>query len=114
MAIIFKLSSMTMDQLEDFPHIWDKLAHFCEYATLRNEWSKRQWLRVLVVGGLALLYGCTDEFHQSFVETRDSSVLDLVADLTGGLMGGVVYAIVTRILNRFDPVPEKPKNPQAE
>ena len=123
MAIIFKSSSLTMEQLEDFPHIWDKLAHFCEYATLagcyamlwtRNEWSKRQWLRVLVVGGLALLYGCTDEFHQSFVETRDSSVLDLVADLTGGLMGGIVYAIVTRILNRFDPVPEKPKNPQAE
>ena len=37
----------------------------------------------------------------------DSSVLDLVADLTGGLTGGVVYAIVTRILNRYDPVPEK-------
>jgi len=31
----------------------------------------------------------------------------LVADLTGGLTGGIVYAIVTRILNRYDPVPEK-------
>lgn len=116
MAIIFKLSSLTNEQLEDFPYIWDKLAHFCEYATLagcyamlwtRNEWSKRQWLRVIVVGVLALLYGCTDEYHQSFVEGRDSSVLDLVADLTGGLVGGVVYAVVTRILNRYDPVPEK-------
>ena len=116
MAIIFKLSSLTTEELQDFPHVWDKLAHFCEYATLagcyamlwtRNEWSKRQWLRVLIVGVLALAYGCTDEYHQSFVEGRDSSVLDLVADLTGGLMGGVVYAIVTRILNRYDPVPEK-------
>lgn len=117
MAIIFKLSSMTSEELEDFPHIWDKLAHFCEYATLagcyamwwtRAEWSKRQWLRVLVVAGLALAYGCTDEIHQRFVEGRESSVFDLVADLTGGLMGGVVYAVVTRILNRYDPVPEKP------
>lgn len=117
MAIIFKLSSMTSEELEDFPHIWDKLAHFCEYATLagcyamlwsRNEWSKRQWLRVLVVAGLALAYGCTDEIHQRFVEGRESSVFDLVADLIGGLMGGVVYAVVTRILNRYDPVPEKP------
>ena len=116
MAIIFKLSSMTADELEDFPHVWDKLAHFCEYATLagcyamwwtRRQWSSRQWLRVLIVGFLALLYGCTDEFHQSFVDGRDSSVFDLVADLTGGLMGGVVYAVVTRILNRYDPVPEK-------
>ena len=115
MAIIFKLSSMTSEELEDFPHIWDKLAHFCEYATLagcyamlwsRNEWSKRQWLRVLVVAGLALAYGCTDEIHQRFVEGRESSVFDLVADLTGGLMGGVVYAVVTQILNRYDPVRE--------
>ena len=116
MAVIFKLSSMTMEQLEEFPHIWDKLAHFCEYATLagcyamlwtRAEWSKRQWLRVLVVAALALAYGCTDEFHQRFTEGRDSSVLDLVADLTGGLIGGAVYAVITRILNRFDPVPKK-------
>ena len=119
MAIIFKLSSLTNEQLEDFPHIWDKLAHFCEYATLagcyamlwtRNEWSKRQWLRVLIVGVLALAYGCTDEYHQSFVEGRDCSALDLVADLTGGLTGGVAYAIVTRILNRYDPVSEKKSN----
>ena len=113
MAIIFKISSLTNEQLEDFPHVWDKLAHFCEYATLagcyamlwtRIEWSKRQWLRVLVVGVLALLYGCTDEYHQSFVEGRDCSVLDLVADLTGGLTGGIVYAGIVLLLNRFDPV----------
>ena len=121
MAVIFKLSSLTNEQLEDFPQIWDKLAHFLEYATLagcyamvwtRNEWSKRPWLRVLIVGALALVYGCTDEYHQSFVEGRDCSALDLVADLTGGLFGGVVYAVITRILNRFDPVPEKEKSLQ--
>ncbi len=120
MAIVFKLSSLTNEQLEDFPQIWDKLAHFLEYATLagcyamiwtRNEWSRRQWLRVLIVGVLALVYGCTDEYHQSFVEGRDCSALDLVADLTGGLFGGVVYAFITRILNRFDPV--IPQNPPA-
>jgi VanZ family protein len=116
MAIIFKLSSLTTEELEGFPHVWDKLAHFCEYATLagcyamwwsRTEWSKRQWLRVLIVGGLALAYGCTDEFHQGFVEGRDSSVLDLVADLTGGLTGGTVYALICLLLNKFDPIPAK-------
>ena len=121
MAIIFKLSSLTNEQLEDFPQIWDKLAHFLEYATLagcyamiwtRTEWSRRQWLRVLVVGFLALAYGCTDEYHQSFVEGRDCSAFDLVADLTGGLFGGIVYAIITRILNRFDPI--TPQNPLVQ
>ena len=65
----------------------------------RTEWSKRQWLRVLVVGVLALVYGCTDEYHQSFVEGRDSSVLDLVADLTGGLIGGAVYVVRTAVVH---------------
>ena len=113
MAIIFKLSSMTSAELEGFPHVWDKLAHTCEYATLagcfcmwwsRRQWSLKPWLKVLIVGGLALAYGCTDEYHQSFVEGRDCSALDLVADLTGGLIGGAVYVLVVKILNKFDPL----------
>ena len=116
MAIIFKLSSMTGDDLKDFPHVWDKLAHCCEYATLcgcfamwwtRNEWSKRQWLRVLVVVGLTLAYGCTDEFHQRFVEGRSCDAFDLVADTIGGIIGGTVYALICKLLNKYDPVAEK-------
>lgn len=118
MAIIFKLSSMTQADLQDFPHVWDKLAHTCEYATLagcfalwwdRAKWSSRQWLRVLVVAVLALAYGCTDEYHQSFVEGRSCDPMDLIADFTGGVIGGTVYAIVCKILNRFDPLPIKQK-----
>lgn len=113
MAIIFKLSSMTSAELEGFPHVWDKLAHTCEYATLagcfcmwwsRRQWALKPWLKVLIVGGLALAYGCTDEYHQSFVEGRDCSALDLVADLTGGLIGGSVYVLIVKILNKFDPL----------
>ena len=115
MAIIFKISSMTSAELEDFPHVWDKLAHTCEYATLagcfcmwwtRNQWSSKPWLKVLIVALIALAYGCTDEYHQSFVEGRDCSALDLVADLTGGLIGGSVYVLIVWILNRYDPVAE--------
>lgn len=118
MAVIFKLSSMTSVELEDFPHVWDKLAHTCEYATLagcfamwwtRREWSSRQWLRILVVVGLALAYGCTDEFHQSFVEGRSCDPFDLIADSFGGLVGGSVYAIVCLILNKYDPLPPEEK-----
>ncbi|MBR2089815.1 MAG: VanZ family protein [Fibrobacter sp.] len=115
MAIIFKISSMTSVELEDFPHVWDKLAHTCEYATLagcfcmwwaRKQWSSKPWLKVLIVALIALAYGCTDEYHQSFVEGRDCSALDLVADLTGGLIGGSVYVLIVWILNRYDPIAE--------
>ena len=41
--------------------------------------SRRYALSLL----LASLYGVTDEFHQSFVEGRDSDIWDWVADIVG-------------------------------
>ncbi|MCQ2123636.1 MAG: VanZ family protein [Fibrobacter sp.] len=113
MAVIFKISSMTADELQGLPHVWDKLAHTCEYATLagcfslwwtRVEWSKKIWLRILVVVILTLVYGCTDEFHQRFVEGRSCDAIDLVADTLGGLIGGSVYALICKLLNKYDPL----------
>lgn len=107
MAIIFKISSMTSADLEDLPHIWDKFAHTCEYAFLsgcfalwwsRRKWSSKPWLKVLILAGICLAYGCTDEYHQRFVEGRSCDVMDLVADFTGGLIGGTVYALIVKIL----------------
>jgi Predicted integral membrane protein len=114
MAIIFKLSSMTSAELEDFPHVWDKLAHTCEYATLagcfcmwwaRKQWSVKPWLKVVIVMLLALAYGCTDEYHQLFVEGRSCDAMDLIADSLGGFIGGSVYVLIVWILNKYDPLP---------
>lgn len=120
MAVIFKLSSMTGDDLQDLPQIWDKLAHFCEYATLagcfclwwtRREWSSKIWKPILIVTVLTLAYGCTDEFHQRYVEGRFSDAMDLIADTIGGLIGSSIYALICKLLNKFDPlssaVPQK-------
>lgn len=50
--------------------------------------------RVLVAAALALLFGVVDEFHQSFVPERSSSVWDLVTDATGCLS---VWAVVVSL-----------------
>ncbi len=116
MAIIFKLSSMTAEDFEGLPHVWDKLAHTCEYATLagcfcmwwaRGKWSLKPWLKVVIVMLLALAYGCTDEFHQLFVEGRSCDPMDLIADSFGGFVGGSVYVLIVWILNKYDPLPVK-------
>ncbi len=36
---------------------------------------------------LTVLYGLSDEFHQSFVPARDASARDLIADAVGALLG---------------------------
>lgn len=39
----------------------------------------------------ALLYGVSDEFHQSFVAEREFSIFDMLADAAGGTVGTVIY-----------------------
>jgi VanZ family protein len=45
-------------------------------------WSEAR-LAVLIV----MLYAATDEFHQSFVPSRDAAVRDVLIDTVGGLIG---------------------------
>lgn len=68
---------------------WTRVvAHFVQFAALAALWA---WALVPELGrrGLAvaavisLLYAISDEYHQSFVEGRDSDVLDVVADAAG-------------------------------
>jgi len=42
---------------------------------------------------LAILYGISDEFHQSFVLGRDSSIRDVLTNSAGILLSGTIYSI---------------------
>jgi len=78
----------------------DEIAHAIEYAVfsfllaraLKN--SKKQNLsskfRIIAVI-IAILYGITDEFHQSFVPMRTPSVIDLFYDGLGAVIGQFFY-----------------------
>lgn len=103
-ALIFYLSSQSrpapfLGTLEKY-HI-DFLIHGVEYAIfavliLNAEYvsfpkSPRQVLFwAAVVAGM--LYGASDEWHQSFVPMRDSNVVDWLADSIGVLLGSLFYA----------------------
>jgi VanZ family protein len=96
-AMIFVLSSMA--SLPAPPAgFTDKHAHFATYGVLAAllVWgltdrspARTTWATAVAAVALAALYGASDEWHQSFVPSRDMSALDLAADTTGAALAAV-------------------------
>jgi VanZ family protein len=81
MGVIFYLSHQpTLPIPMRFPY-QDKVFHFCTYFVLAFLWGNalrakdRKRLALAII--LTALYGISDEFHQSFVPGRDSSLAEL-------------------------------------
>ncbi len=92
-AVIFTLSSRPRLPGPGLPG-FDKAMHFAAYALLA--WllafaTERSRLPIIVAVVLGLLYGATDEFHQSFVPGRSPDVLDWFADAAGVAAATFVY-----------------------
>jgi len=116
MAAIFMFSS-----LPDVPGppggISDKTAHVIVYAALGilmvraladGCWCRVTGRSVASAIVLAVLYGVTDEYHQSFVDGRVADVADVMADAAGACSGGAVvwaWSIVFSTTNQSDQRP---------
>ena len=44
--------------------------------------------------GLSILYSCTDEFHQLFINGRSGSIKDVLIDSIGILIGTYLYKLL--------------------
>ena len=92
-GLIFFLSSIPSAKLPRSFNGADKLVHFAEYGVLgvllALALGRRAggWLIVGVAIALAVGYGASDEWHQSFVPGRQVSFWDLVADTAGASAG---------------------------
>ena len=82
-----------------------KAAHFTEYAILgwlaarafttsSHRDLRRRWFLVALL--LVVVYPLTDEYHQSFVQSRTASIHDSFIDMTGGLAALVICALRRR------------------
>ena len=101
-----------------------KLAHMCEFAVLgalvgcacdawryagfRTDPVKREsmrsgpfgaYLRAIAALLICLIYGATDEFHQTFVDGRSGEVRDVLVDTLGALIAIVLIWIVIRCIS---------------
>ncbi|MBW2465915.1 MAG: VanZ family protein [Deltaproteobacteria bacterium] len=95
MGIIFYLSHQPGDllQLPSFPAI-DKLAHFIAYGTLAGTFlyalnpfatDKNGAVVAIMAVLFCIIFGISDEYHQSFIPGRSVSSLDVLADALGAL-----------------------------
>ncbi len=110
-GIIFYASSLPYVQSSfEIVHL-DKAVHILEYLLFGfllarafcYQWSwldgagkVSSWVRTWGIVALgSLLYGLSDEYHQSFVPGRESALSDVIADVIGGLLGAYIYSLWT-------------------
>jgi VanZ family protein len=96
MAAIFFVSSLAQPPLP--PGVNDKTGHSFGYMGLAivvlraiaGGLPRRiTWAHAAPALLIAIAYGMSDEFHQSFVPGRSEDIHDLYADATGALIGVV-------------------------
>ena len=106
LIIIFFISSLPGKEIPDveLPY-FDKILHLLEYAVLgfllirgvKNSELKFSNTSLIIFAAIfSVLYGLSDEFHQSFVPNRDASLLDVLFDCIGGAVGSIVYTLSLR------------------
>jgi VanZ family protein len=105
MALIFYLSSRHAGpELPAWEVVARKLGHMSGYALLTALWA---WaLRGAVsrplawAAAIAFLYACTDEWHQSFIDTRHATQVDVAIDSVGIALAVVAISARSRRAER--------------
>jgi VanZ family protein len=103
-GLIFFLSSIgRLPEEVSFINRWDKGAHFIEYylfGFLIRRWlvnSGSLFMRnrspyfTLLIG---ICYGLSDEWHQSYIPGRDSTIEDVLSDALGVVAAAVSYRTI--------------------
>jgi len=107
LAIILLSSQSTLPLPQSIFGV-DKIAHAIAFGSLAGAialWvPSRRWMApafwrfICFAAGIAILYGISDEIHQSFVPGRFSSVYDVIADAIGAFAGATVMrALIVHI-----------------
>ncbi|MBN1168654.1 VanZ family protein [Candidatus Woesebacteria bacterium] len=97
-GFIYFLSSLTFSSQGGIPGL-DKVVHFAEYFILTLLFYRMYFselgLKKFTVGYLAVItsfiFSLTDEFHQTFVPTREVSLYDILFDTIGA--SAAIFAI---------------------
>jgi VanZ family protein len=99
-----------MSEVPGAHYFWDKLLHTVGYAGLgilalrafHGGFHRPRLAPTTFAGVAVILWGISDEFHQSFVPGRDSSAWDVLADAVGFSFAVLLVAGATYLAARSE------------
>jgi VanZ family protein len=105
MGVIFYFSAQPhADDAGDLGWFWflaRKLAHLTEYGLLWLACLRAlDWRSPRAAAAIALAYSISDEFHQSFVPTRDGTPRDVAIDAAGMLIAYLLWRRRRRVVGQ--------------
>lgn len=100
--LLWLFPNMSQEEIAQAHFLVRKGAHFAEYALLAflaaralvassRRALQQNWFVISLL--LVVSYALLDEYHQSFVATRTSSIYDSLIDISGGLSALLIYAL---------------------
>ncbi len=104
MLLIYHESGQPLTvNLNSFP-LEDKLVHAVAYGVLASLFLFTQRLHAtgftirqqFIATGLAILYGISDEWHQSFIPERTADIGDIIADAIGASLAVIILGRFAR------------------
>ncbi len=98
----------TLDQIkihDDFSFVIRKLAHYTEYFILgilllltMKSFFKKEIIIYINSSLIGIIYAISDEFHQSFIDSRTPAIMDVFIDSIGLLTAIFLIGIICNIL----------------
>lgn len=104
---------MSHERQDDIIFLIRKCAHLTEYAILASlvwracrkpKWQDPRpwmWSQAGIAIWVAMFYATTDEFHQTFVPSREGCVRDVMIDSSGAVVGIIALWLLGRVLKRW-------------
>lgn len=95
------------DLLDGLGFVVRKLAHMTEYFILFlflsiGFWQffpKKYWI---IAFSISLVYACSDEFHQLFINGRSGSIVDVLVDVSGIIMVILLIGTIKELRKHWD------------
>jgi VanZ family protein len=116
MALIFALSATPdlSSGLGTLDFVLRKIAHVTIFALLWLTIARAtDWRRPVLAAVIAVLYAGSDELHQSFVEGRHGTPVDVLIDSLGIGLAALAWAITARQRGRPGPPWPWPRRVEA-